>query len=84
MIEKKEIEYAKEIDDVMVLLIKIIEVIKEKGDYATILTELIAAVSGIDNVSEEFKANKIVAINTVINRAVDIAGIFLKEEEVAV
>lgn len=76
-IEKKEIEYAKELDDVMVLLVEIVRVVKEKGDYVTLMDELMTAISGIENVSEEFKSNKIVAINTVVNRAVEIAGIFI-------
>lgn len=81
-IEKKEIEYAKEIDDVMVLVVKTVKTIKEKGDYAALIPELIAAVNGADQMDDEFKANQMVAIKTVNLRAYDIAEIFTKKETV--
>lgn len=59
-----ELEVAKEIRDVAVLLKKVVQVIKEKGDYASLLGEFITAVSGLDQVDDEIKANLEVALAT--------------------
>ena len=79
MIEKKEVEYAKELDDVMDLIVELVKVIKEKGDYTTLMSDLISAVSGIDQVDDEIKENLKASINTVLFRAVEIADIFIKK-----
>lgn len=83
-IEKKEVEYAKEIDDVMVLVYEVVKVIKEKGNYAELVDELVAAVSGADQIKDELKDIRAVS-NSVLPRALDIIALFSsdkKEEEV--
>ena len=55
MIEKKEMEYAKETDDVLVLVIALIKVIKSKGDYSALMGKLITAVNGMGDIPEEVK-----------------------------
>ena len=80
-IEKKEIDFAKETDDVMKLVVELVKTIKEKGDYANLLDELIAAINGIDEVSDEYKSNLKAVINTVQLNVTDIAMIFIKKED---
>lgn len=80
-IEKKEIDFAKETDDVMKLVVELVKTIKEKGDYANLLDELIEAINGIDEVSAEYKSNLKAVINTVQLNVTDIAMIFIKKED---
>ena len=84
MIENKEVKIAKQIDDVMALVVKLVETIKNKGDYASLLPELIDAVSGVEEIPAELKADMFACIDTVLLRGTQIAKIFVpvkKEEE---
>lgn len=63
-IVKKEIDYAKEIGDVFLLVEEVIKVIKKKGDYMSLIDELVAAVDGVSGVEDELKANQKAAIQT--------------------
>lgn len=63
-IVKKEIEYAKEIGDVFVLVEDIIVLIKEKKDYMALIPSLVNAVNGAPDVDDEFEANRKAAIQT--------------------
>lgn len=81
MIEKREVEYAKELNDVMVLVKELVKCIKEKGDYTSLLGELISAVTGIEDVPAEFKANMSVFIKTALDGSVDIAMLFVEKDE---
>jgi hypothetical protein len=63
-IQKKEIEYAKEIGDVFVLVEEIIKSIKNKSDYMSLLPSLVDAVNGAPDVDDEFEANRKAAIQT--------------------
>lgn len=69
MIEKKEVQYAKEIDDVLVLVNVLVADIKEKKPITEIATDclpkLMTAIDGIAGVKEELAANKEVALETV-------------------
>lgn len=65
MIVKKEVDYAKEIGEVVSLSGKLIKTIKEKGDYAAVLPDLILAVEGVSNIDDEFKSNRQAALATV-------------------
>lgn len=80
-IQKKEVEYAKEVDDVMVLVLELLKDIKEKKPVATLALEnlqnLMNAMNGLDQVDEEVKANKAVVLATVGGRMGEIAGVFV-------
>ncbi|TXG77621.1 hypothetical protein E6Q11_02510 [Candidatus Dojkabacteria bacterium] len=80
-IEKKEVEYAKELDDVLVLMIELAKDIKAGKDVALIASEnlpgLMAAFSGADQIAAELKANPAVVSQTVGMRMGELAGVFL-------
>lgn len=80
-IQKREVEYAKEVDDVAVLLVKIVEMAKAGMSVVEIgagaVTPLIDAVANIQGVGEEIAANKKVAISTIGYRVGEIAGALL-------
>lgn len=80
-IERREVMYADQLDDVMLLVVEMIRVIKEKGDYSSLVDDLVKAISGIEEIPQEFKANKEAFVNTVLLRASEIAFMFVKEEE---
>ncbi len=77
MIEKKEIEYSKEIDDVAVLLVELVKDIKAKKPTVQIGTEnlplLMAAIGGIDGALKEGE-NKKVALQTIGYRSGELAA----------
>ena len=84
MIENREVKIAKQFDDVMVLVVKLVKTIKAKGDYAALVPELIDAVSGVEEIPAELKADMFACINTALLRGTEIAEIFVpvkKEEE---
>lgn len=56
-IVKKEVEIAKEVSDVMELLVSLAGTIKSKGDYSALLPQLIAAVDGVTGAEDEWKTN---------------------------
>ncbi len=80
-IETKEQKYAKEFDDVMKLLVKVTKTIKNKGDYAAILSELITAIEGVGEIDDEFKADMKAFTMTAVEGVYDIVNIFLPEKE---
>lgn len=77
-IRKKEIEFASELDDVMILVCELIRVIKEGGEYTGLIDELIDAVNNINEIPGEYKENIKACLNTVSLRMVDIASVFIK------
>lgn len=64
-IEKKEVEYAKEIGEVCSLTTEIVATIKKKGDYMALMPKLVAAVDGVSEVDDEFKSDRKAALATV-------------------
>ena len=76
MIEKKEVSYAAQLDDIMVLLLELVKTIKEKGNYTSLVDEVINAVSGIDEIDDEFKASLETCVDTVVTRAIQIGFLF--------
>jgi hypothetical protein len=68
MIIEKNVKIAKELDDVFVLIEKLAVTIKTKGDYLALMPELINAISGVDQLDDEFKADIEAFINTAILR----------------
>jgi len=79
MIEKKEIEIAKETEEVLVLIVRLIETIRGGNDYALLLPELIAAINGADGIPEELRNRKIF-INTIGGKLGDIVDAFVKDD----
>jgi hypothetical protein len=61
--QKKEIDYAKELDDVLGLVVKLIDDIKNKKQVEAIIGEnlplLISAINGANEIGDEFKDIKI-------------------------
>lgn len=78
-IEKKEIEYAKEIGDVAKLINHLIATIKAKGDYMAVIPSLIEAVNGVDQVDDEFAVNRKAALATVGYHSGEMIDVLLPE-----
>lgn len=82
---KREVEYVKEVDDVAALLVKVLSDAKSgkpAGDIASgAVTELINAISGLDQVSAEV-ANRKVLLQTLGYRVGEMAGILLGDAPV--
>ena len=78
-IEKREVSYAKEMDDVLVLVIQLLNTIKNKGDYTALIGALVTAVDGVTNIPEEFK-DMDAFLSTVGYRMGQIPAIFLKKD----
>lgn len=80
-IEKRQVEYAKEIDDVAVLLVDIVRKAREGVDPATIasgsITNLVTALSGVDQLDDEVRANRKVALQTIGYRTGDLTDAIL-------
>ena len=81
MIETREVKIAKEINDVMDLVVEIIKMVKTKGDYSAILDDLIPAIEGVSDISAEVKEDIAACINTVGGRAGDIIAPFINTEK---
>lgn len=81
MIVKKELEVAQELGDVVELLIALAKTIKEKGNYADLVDELIAAISGIEDIPAETK-NIEACVRTVAPGIWNIVEVFIKKDEV--
>lgn len=68
-IQQKQVDYAKESDDVMVLLIGLVKGIKAKKSAADLasseLAALMDAISGADQIPAEEKASPVVELQTV-------------------
>ena len=68
-IEKKEIQYAKELDDVMSLVVNLVADIKAKKDVSAIASEnlplLVKAIEGINAIPQEYAGDKKAFFETV-------------------
>lgn len=80
-IEDRSVKVAKEVDDVVALLPKIVKEIRAgKGVVelsATVFGDLVAAVQGVDQVGEELKANRQVVLETIGYRTGELVDAFL-------
>jgi len=78
--------YAKEIDDVMFLLVDFVTKLKSGTPFTTAALEQIQnainAAAGIDQADDEFAANMPIAIRTITARAGELAGVLLKKNDV--
>jgi hypothetical protein len=81
MIQPKQIEIAKELDDVLSLVVELVKDLKAKkaiGDLASEnLPGLMSAMSGIDQVGDELKLNRKEAIQTVALRVSELVEALL-------
>ena len=83
-IEKREVNVAKELGDVMAMVKNLVKTIKEKGDYSALIGNLISAIDGMGQIDDEFKSDLKACVNTVTLEATEIAFILLeKKVEVA-
>lgn len=68
-IVKQEVDVAKELDDVLVLVVGLVKDLKAGVDAGTVVSkhipDLLAALSGVDQVGAEIDANKAAAFGTV-------------------
>lgn len=78
---KKELEVPKELNDVAVLIVALVEDLVAKKDLATISSEnlplLMAAVQGFENMGEELKDEKM--YNAAIMLVVDLMKVLKKK-----
>lgn len=69
MIQPKQVQIAKELDDVLSLVVELVKDLKAKKGIAELASEnlpgLMAAMSGIDQVGDELKLNRKEAVQTV-------------------
>lgn len=77
MIEKKEVEFAKEIDDAAKLLVDLVYDIRAKKDLSAIAAEnlkgLMDTISNVDQVDDEVAASRRVALATIGYRIGELA-----------
>lgn len=79
MIETRNLEIPKECDDVLKLVVEIVKIVKNKGDYTTLIDELIAAIDGAADIPAE--AKNIKALSTAAGHRIgEIVEIFLAEK----
>lgn len=76
-LKKIEVNVAAQFDDVMVLLKNLCIVIREKGDYARLLGDVIAAVQGADQIPAEASALPMSLVRSAALRGIDVAEVFL-------
>lgn len=67
------VKVAKETDDVMVLLAKLAVTVRQKGDYADLVSDLLRAIDGVAEVPAEASNELWSVLNSVALRGVEIA-----------
>lgn len=79
-IQQKSVQYAKEADDVLHLLVELIKGIKAKQDLVSLgsalLPALIEAVSNANDIASEIKSRKVIE-DTVALRVSEIVDLFV-------
>ena len=82
-IEKREVEFAKEIDDVGVLLVQIVRDAKAGKSAMEIASgsvgNLLNALTGVDQLPAEVKANRKVALQTIGFRTGELTDAILED-----
>ncbi len=76
-IQKKEVEYAKEADDVMALFIETVKNRKQGKPVTELFDELMAAIGGIEEVPAEAAEHRKVLLQTIGFRTGELADAFL-------
>lgn len=64
-IVKLEVQKAKEVDEVMNLIVALIKNRKADESLASLVDELMTALGGIDQITDELKANRLAVLETV-------------------
>lgn len=77
--EKREVEFSKEIDDVMVLFVELASTIKEGGEYTELFDELVEAINGAADIDDEVVEDLGVAMQTMGYRLGQLIRVFLKK-----
>lgn len=81
MIQSKQVEYAKELDDVLGLLVELVKDLKAKKGIGELASEnvagLMTAMSGIDQVAGELSQSKKAVYNAVALRVSDLVEALL-------
>lgn len=84
-IEEKKIKYAKEADDVMVLVVHLIREARAKKPISEIasgsVAKLVNALSGVDQVGAELAENRKVVLQTVGYRSGELTDAILGQPE---
>jgi hypothetical protein len=82
MIQEKSVQYAKELDDCLVLMIELAKDIKEGKDIGALVSEnlpnLIQAIGGMEQIKGELEANKEVVYSTAGFRMGELVGALVK------
>ena len=87
MIEKKEVDYAKEVGDVMNLVVGLVghfRAGKSAAEATALLPELLEAVSGMDNIDDELEESKQAVMNAVLLGAAELVNALLVKEDAPV
>lgn len=67
-----------QVDDVMLLLVKLVSVLKQKGDYTSLVADLVKAVDGVSEIPEEVKDAPWELVNSVAFHSIEIAKALVK------
>lgn len=88
MIETKQVQYAKELDDALALVVTVVQQLRAGKSAADIISQdiplLVNAISGLDQVDAELQANFEVAVATIGGRFGELVAAFLKKPVVPV
>lgn len=83
MIDQKTVSYAKEVDDVMALVVGLVRDVRQGKPVVDIISEniqpLINAIGGLDGVQSEIDGNFAVVAETVGYRVGDLVSALLKK-----
>lgn len=83
-IEQKQINYAREIDDVVWLLVSLVKDIKAGKSIPEVVagsvSSLVAALNGLDQLDDEIAANKQVAYQTIGFRVGELTAAILEKK----
>lgn len=77
MISTRSVSYAKEVDDVMVLMVAVVKNRKNKEDLSKLMGDLMTAIVGIEQVDDELVANRLATVETIGYRMGDLVDAFL-------
>lgn len=61
----------------MDLFIEVASIIKNKGEYTSLMDELIKAIEGVGEIDDEVKEAFFVSVKTIMDKAVDLADVFV-------
>lgn len=80
-IEQKQVEIAKEVDDVLELLVAIVRDLKAKKDTNALLSDnlpkLLDAITGVDQLDDELKQNRPQVMNAAGLRIAELVEVLL-------